>query len=311
MAALHKAFYVSWWPDVPKRLISRHGLTTAMQEATGGPSIAGYLSLLRVGNCVMAALGMLLAAIISAGLDSIESHLQNIVISVVIVVSFTGAGNAMNDYFDRETDRIAHPRRPLPTGRVTPGAAILVSGVLFLIAGALSFFVGWWSVIIVLTSVFVMISYELALKREGLAGNFAISWLTGALFLFGGASVDSMDVAWILCALAFLATMGREIVKDIQDVGGDAASRQTLPMRVGERDAGIVASGFFLSAVALSPIPYVLDLLSIWYVPAVAVADAIFIYCALVHFANPSRGQMIAKVAMLVALIAFLLGGIL
>jgi len=311
MAALHKAFYVSSWPDVPKRLISRHGLITAMQEATDGPSVAGYLSLLRVGNCIMAALGMLLAAIISAGLDSIEPHLQSIAISAVIVVSFTGAGNAMNDYFDRETDRIAHPRRPLPMGRVTPGSAILVSGVLFLVAGVLSLLVGWWSVIIVLTSVFVMISYELALKREGLAGNLAISWLTGALFLFGGASVDSMDVAWILCALAFLATMGREIVKDIQDVGGDAASRQTLPMRVGARDAGVVASGFFVSAIALSPIPYVLDLLSIWYVPAVAVADAIFIYCALVHFANPSRGQMIAKVAMLVALIAFLLGGIL
>jgi len=311
MAALHKAFYVWSWPDVPKRLIFRHSLTIVMQEPTGTPSIKGYLSLFRVGNCVMAALGMLLAAIISAGLDAVEPHLWDIVVSVIIVVSFTGAGNAMNDYFDRETDRIAHPRRPLPMGRVTPSGTILASGVLFLVACALSFLVGWWSVIIVLTSAFVMISYELALKREGLAGNFAISWLTGALFLFGGASVDRMDVAWILCALAFLATMGREIVKDIQDVRGDSTSRRTLPMRIGERDAGVVASGFFVSAVALSPIPYVLDLLSIWYVPAVAVADAIFIYCASVHFANPSRGQMIAKVAMLVALIAFLLGGIL
>ena len=126
----------------------------------------------------------------------------------------------------------------------------------------------------------------------------------------GGAAVDSMALAWILAALAFFATLGREIVKDIQDIEGDMGSRHTLPMRIGVRNAGAVGSSAFVIAVALSPLPYLLDLLSLWYVPIVLAADGIFIYCALIHFRSPEKGQRVAKLAMLVALIAFLAGGV-
>jgi geranylgeranylglycerol-phosphate geranylgeranyltransferase len=259
----------------------------------------------------MGAVGALLAAVICAGVSGAEDAAVDIVLSMLVVVMFTGAGNALNDYFDRETDKVAHPERPIPMGLIAPRTALNVSVVLFAATLVLSFFVNLWSFAIVATSMIVMIGYEVLLKAEGLAGNLAISWLTGALFLFGGAAVESMPVAWILALLAFLATLGREIVKDIQDMEGDRGTRLTLPMRVGRGRAGIVASVAFFGAVALSPAPYLLDLLSVLYVPAVAVADGIFIYCALVHFADPERGQKIAKLAMLVSLIAFLLGGVL
>jgi geranylgeranylglycerol-phosphate geranylgeranyltransferase len=155
-----------------------------------------------------------------------------------------------------------------------------------------------------------MVYYEMILKAKGLSGNLAIGWLTGALFLFGGAAVEGLELAWILAALAFLATLGREIVKDIEDVEGDKGSRLTLPIRIGKRNAGVAASVSFVAAVALSPVPYLLDLLSAWYVPAVVVSDAIFIYCALIQFRNPRMGQKVAKLAMFVALVAFLLGGV-
>jgi len=46
-------------------------------------------------------------------------------------------------------------------------------------------------------------------------------------------------------------------------------------------------------------------------VAGVLFADAIFIYCSIVHFRNPRQGQKWAKYGMLVALVAFLLGGLL
>ncbi len=258
----------------------------------------------------MAALGALLAAIVCGGIDELSDYAGQIAFSLAVVVSFTAAGNAYNDYFDREIDRIAHPQRPLPSGTVTPYGALLSANVLFAVALGLSFFITVYSVVIVITSVLVMVVYERFLKAEGLAGNLAISWLTCALFLFGGAAVDRLELAWILAALAFLATLGREIVKDIQDIEADKGFRRTLPMRIGAKNAGIVAASSFLAAVLLSPAPYVLDLLSIWYVLVVAVADAIFIYCALIQFRNPEEGQKEAKLAMFVALLAFLVGGV-
>jgi geranylgeranylglycerol-phosphate geranylgeranyltransferase len=281
-----------------------------MSERRGSSAVMGYLKMFRLGNCVMGALGCLLAAIVCGGLDALDSYTLEIVLSMATVFSFTVAGNSLNDYFDRETDKVAHPERPLPSGMVKPSGALTFSIVSFGVAVGFSVFVSIWSLIIVLTSIAVMVGYELLLKAEGFAGNLAISWLTGALFLFGGAAVERMELAWILAALAFLATLGREIVKDVQDIQGDKGFRRTLPMRVGIKRAGAVGSASFLGAVALSPVPYLQNLLSIWYVPVVAAADAIFIYCALIHFRSPKQGQQVAKLAMLVALLAFLLGGV-
>jgi len=282
-----------------------------MQSEVGAGLSSGYLGLFRLGNCAMGALGALLAAIVCVGIDGLEEFATEVLVSMAIVVLFTAGGNSLNDYFDRETDKVAHPRRPIPSGRVRPSSALALSIALFASAQLLSFFVNIWSVLIVATSIIVMVGYEKLLKAEGFAGNLAISWLTGALFLFGGAAVDSLELAWILAALAFLATLGREIVKDVQDIEGDRGSRRTLPMRIGSRRAGVVGSMAFVAAVVLSPFPYLLELLGWEYLPVVVVADAIFIYCALIHFKNPEKGQKVAKLAMFVALLAFLVGGIL
>jgi geranylgeranylglycerol-phosphate geranylgeranyltransferase len=259
----------------------------------------------------MAALGALLAAVACAGIEGLSDFWAEVLLSMAVVFCFTAAGNSFNDYFDREVDRVAHPDRPIPRGLVSPSGALNTALALFGVAVLLSILVSIVSFFIVVTSVLVMVGYEKLLKAEGLAGNLAISWLTGALFLFGGAAVESLDLAWILAALAFLATLGREIVKDVQDIEGDRGSRITLPMRIGPKKSGVAASVAFVAAVGLSPAPYLLGLMSEWYLPAVLVADAIFIYVALIHFRNPQKGQKVAKLAMIVALLAFLIGGVL
>jgi len=282
-----------------------------MRDSAGTWRPQGYLKLFRLGNCVMAALGALLASVICAGVNEVSDFVMQIALSMAVVVSFTAAGNSLNDYYDREIDRVAHPERPIPSGKVAPQTARALAFGLFAIAFVLSVFVSWQSVTIAIVSMVIIVGYERSLKAEGFAGNLAISWLTGALFLFGGAAVGKLELAWILAALALLATLGREVVKDIQDIEGDKGSRRTLPMRVGVKNAGIAGSAAFFGAVALSPLPYLLNLLSIWYAPVVAVADGIFIYCALIHFQNPEKGQKVAKLGMLVALLAFFLGGVL
>jgi geranylgeranylglycerol-phosphate geranylgeranyltransferase len=110
--------------------------------------------------------------------------------------------------------------------------------------------------------------------------------------------------------MAMLATLGREIVKDVQDMGSDF-DRRTLPQRIGARKAGVIASTAFLVAVSLSFEPYLAGRFGLAYLAAVLFADAIFIYCSIVHFRNPRQGQKWAKYGMLVALVAFLLGGLL
>lgn len=266
-----------------------------------------YLQLFRLGNCVMGVLGVLLAALIGIRGAFLE-HLPELGVASAVVFFFIAAGNSLNDYVDRGIDKKAHPERPLPSGKLAPRKVLYLSGFLFIISNLLSLLLDLISFTIVISATVIMILYEGITKRKGLAGNLSISLLTGGLFLLGGAVVGAVERTLILALMAMLATLGREIIKDIEDLEADF-DRSTLPKRIGVRNAGIVGSLALLCAVILSFVPYMTGDLGLAYLLPVFLADAIFIYCSIVHFGNPTRGQKLAKAGMMVALLAFLLGG--
>jgi geranylgeranylglycerol-phosphate geranylgeranyltransferase len=272
------------------------------------------IQLLRPINCFMVALAVLVGALIAGGFAGVEIHIWSLGLACVVAFIFTGAGNSLNDYYDRKIDRINHPERPIPSGRIRPEFALNLAIILFFIALVIAYFINYIAFTIVVANLIVMVSYEVIFKVRGLAGNLNISWLTGTTFLFGGAAVLMVERTIILAVLAFLATLGREIAKDIEDIGGDIG-RYTLPMKMGIKNAGSVASISLAIAVALSPLPILLKLFSsqgiIYYLPAIIVADAIFIYCISLLVRGKAGASNTLKGAMLVALMAFLAGGIL
>jgi 4-hydroxybenzoate polyprenyltransferase len=48
---------------------------------------------------------------------------------------------------------------------------------------------------------------------------------------------------------------------------------KTLAVRYGEKTAALTAVLFYLSAVLLSPTPWLLHLVSFWFIPLVAITD--------------------------------------
>jgi geranylgeranylglycerol-phosphate geranylgeranyltransferase len=252
---------------------------------------------------------------VSTLLESLSFALQ----AAAIAVLFTAAGNTLNDYYDRETDRVNHPERPIPSGQVTARGALAVAGLLFAATVPWSLFLRWELLAVVLVNLAFMASYEAVFKRTGLRGNLLIAWLVASLFLFGGLALypdlPALLPVLVLALLAFLATLGREIVKDIEDVGGDT-DRETLPMRIGTTGAARVAAASFVLAVGLSGLPPALQMLGLLprlglaYLPVVLVADAILIYAALNSTRRPGLSQRAAKYGMMVALLAFLVGAL-
>lgn len=265
-----------------------------------------YVQLFRIGNCIIGVVGLILGAFIAEGLQIVD-HATELVLASAVVFTFIVGGNALNDYTDREVDKKAHPNRPIPSGRITPRTALTISAIMFTVSFVLSLALDWISILIVSSAIGVMILYETWSKRAGLAGNVSISWLTAALFLLGGSVVGSPEKTVIFALMAFLATLGREIVKDIEDMEADF-DRRTLPKRIGRKWAGVLGSLALLLAVVLSFEPFISGYLSTGYLMVVVMADAIFIYCSIVHFQNPTKGQTWAKYGMLVALLAFLIG---
>jgi len=90
--------------------------------------MGGFLALLRPGNGVVASAAVLAGALAGAGPPAVEgTTLVRVALGCAAAFCFIGAGNALNDFFDREIDKKAHPDRPIPSGRVTPRAALWVS----------------------------------------------------------------------------------------------------------------------------------------------------------------------------------------
>ena len=271
-----------------------------------------FLELCRPFTSALTSLAVIAAMLIETG-SSINLYLNVMLIAAAAIFLFSSAGNVLNDYFDREIDKINHPERPIPSNRVKAGDALKFSVALFLLSLLFAVFLNFFCVIIALLAFTLQILYELKFKRYYLSKNFTIAFLTGMLFVFGGVAVKNFDILFaispsiIFAVLAFLAIFGREIVKDIEDFKGDA-DRLTLPKKIDVKGAGIVAAIFLLLSVALSPVPYLYLKFNLAYVFLVSVTDLMFIYCLIIQLKNPKRARKIIKLGMLIALVAFIVG---
>ncbi len=275
----------------------------------------GLYRLARPLNCAMAAVGVVIGGVVAIGSGVLGAYARPLFYAALAAALSTAGGNALNDLADRETDKVNHPDRPLVTGAVSVPEARNFALAVFVAAAALGGAASPGCFAMVLLNAAVMYVYEMRLKARGAAGNLAIAYLVGSIFLFAGFAVFSGNLTpllrtGVLALLAFLTTVGREITKDIEDMAGDV-DRRTLPQRIGAKPAGRVAAAALVAGVGLSVLPWVESVLSWPYAVVVVVADGMFIYAALYSAARPALSQRVTKYGMVVALAAFLVGGLL
>ncbi len=266
----------------------------------------GFVELLRMGNAIAAGGLTFTGAFVAGGLESPVG----LVIAVVATVLATGAGNAMNDYFDREVDAINRPDRPIPRGAVPAGWALWGSILLFVVAFGITLLLPLLAIAIAVVNLVVLVAYTELFKGLPGVGNALVAYLTGSTFLFGGAAVGGELTAVVsLFALAACATMAREIVKDVEDVAGDREEGlRTLPIVVGERGSLWLAAGFVAVAIVASPAPYLLDIFRVVYLVVLLPAVVLMGWAVRRSFRDPSSGQGWLKAAMFMAAGAFIVG---
>jgi len=260
----------------------------------------------------MAGVAVFVGALVGVSLNS--SLTLPILLAFLAAAFVTAGGNTMNDYFDREVDAtsISHKKRPIPSGELLPKEAIQFAAFCFILGIFLSIFINLLCLIIASVNAFFLVVYDAYLKGRGFSGNIIISYLVASTFLFGGAAVGELSLVsalTLLFAMAFLANLGREIVKDVEDIASDKGKRKTLPMKIGEKGSVMGASLSLGVAVVLSPLPLIWEVLGQGYL-LVIVADAVLTVSIFTSFRDAHAGQKLIKVGMLLALIAFILGGI-
>jgi len=273
------------------------------------------LRLVRAGNLGVSFVGTVVGGLVArgAGVSVPLSLWVFLVLAGISTALVTAGGNVLNDLLDLEGDRVNHPDRPLVTGEVSVRTARGLAAGLFVLGAVIVIPVALAEplvAVILVVAVALLLGYEFRFKQVGFGGNLVVAFLTGMVFLYGGAAAGNPVILLPFAAMAFLATLSREVIKDMEDIAGDVG-RQTLPQRHGLGVASATArvaaiGGIVLSAVPLAWFVSLVSGVGIIYVVLVGAADAVF-GVSIWHLPNRLHyEQTMSKVAMSVALFAFL-----
>lgn len=267
--------------------------------------------LIRPVNVLLGMLSIFMGAVLTATLQPA----LNVFLACMSGGAIMAGGNAINDYFDVEIDRINKPHRPIPSARITRENARVWSIILFTLGLFLSIFInrtGFLLAILVSAGLYI---YSARLKRTLISGNLAVSLFSATSFVYGGVAVGRIKETVIPAGFAFLFHFGREIIKDIEDQTADeSALARTLPIRFGPRAALILATLVFVTLTLFTLFPYFLGLYGKAYLWTVTVGVDLIILVALAFLwlrpapAHFGRVAKILKADMLVGLVALYLG---
>jgi geranylgeranylglycerol-phosphate geranylgeranyltransferase len=224
----------------------------------------------------------------------------------------SAGGYVINDYFDIEIDRINRPDRPLPAGRLQPWQALVWALVLCAAGTIVALAVNLTCGGIAATVTMLLFVYSAWLKRTVLAGNLAVSIAAASAFIFGGAAAGDMVPALIPGALAFCFHLGREIIKDLEDMQGDRALQaRTLPVVAGETAGRWAVTVVFALLMIVTVLPYWFHIYGLYYLYAVVLGVDIILVSLLFliwQSRNYGKASRILKVDMIVGLVAVCLG---
>jgi len=277
--------------------------------------ISGFVRLMRPINCAMMGFAVFVGAVL-ADPQFFNAAWLGVLYGFVTGFMLTAASMTINDYYDRAIDAINEPFRPIPSGSVSARQALVFVFVLSAVGFAFAYLTSVLCLVVAIVSWVVVVTYVTVGKRSGLPGNLLVSTCVAIPFIYGSITVLSQVPLSVLLftLMAFLSNTGREITKGIVDVKGDEAEGvKTLAVRYGEKSAAVAASLFYVSAVALTPVPWLLGLVSFWFIPLVLVTDIGLVASSalLLRDYSRERARKIKKLVLLlfvVGLLAFVVG---
>jgi geranylgeranylglycerol-phosphate geranylgeranyltransferase len=276
---------------------------------TAATPARGLIALLRLPYWLMTGgLSLLTAFAITKSMIAPDKILL-IFFSMALI---TSAGFAINDYFDRESDAVIKPKRPIPSGVLSLKQVVAISGVLFAVGLVMASLINWLSFAIIAVDSVLLLIYSFMVKRKsGFVANVLVGILTGTAFLYGEATITSPStislISISLYPIAF-GTIGGNVLRDVLSVEGDSkVGYPTLPQKIGGANSTKVAAVFFLLTGLLSPLPYFIGKFTIAYLPLILLWSVLLIYASVRLITSASTVQNVRKYERIVTMSMILL----
>ncbi len=109
-------------------------------------------------------------------------------------------------------------------------------------------------------------------------GNLVVSLVVATALVYGGLSMGSIEPALTAAVFAFLTTLARELLKDVQDLAGDAAHAvSSLAVVMGPQAVVRMAILILLVTIGLTVIPFLVLGYSGMYLMLMMIADGMIL----------------------------------
>jgi len=230
----------------------------------------------------------------------------NFLILIFATVFITAAGYIINDYFDAKIDALNKPDRIIIGNKIERRLALFLHTIFNILGVLLGFYVSFIINLPSLGLIFPIVSgllwfYSTTYKKQLLIGNIVISCITALVpliviffeipalnsfyrdLIISKGEDFSYVIHWIYfyAFFAFILTLIREIVKDMEDFEGDEAyGRNTLPIVSGIKiTKSIVCSLIILFLIFLGFIylTYLNDMITLIYILVFIIIPLLFV----------------------------------
>lgn len=227
-------------------------------------TILAFFNLVRFGNLLfIAATQFLFYGLVYGSLVEMPVNLHlfegPFLLLVIASIFIAAGGYVINDYFDVQIDQVNRPNSVVVDRHIKRRNAIIWHAVLSVSGLSCTFIVaqstGKWSLLLMnILSVFLLWVYSTKYKKTLLVGNVIISLLTAwvilSVYWFAARGWDANYVwlddemhydvkklfkyAMTYAGFAFIMTLIREVIKDLEDMHGDAQfGCKTMPIEWG------------------------------------------------------------------------------
>jgi len=255
------------------------------------------------------------------------------VLLVAATVLITAGGYVINDYFDIKTDLINKGK--VIVGTKIPRRQAMMWHNLFNIAGvSAGFYISWKEGYIWLGALFLVVSgllyfYSASYKRQFLIGNIIVAILTAMVpllvvfyewpplykyYTINAITLPKINLIfyWVggFALFAFLTTLTREIIKDIEDFEGDVAyGRNTVPVVIGVLSSKVLSVSLIFITIALLYLAwyfFINDTITLIYLSAAIVLPLLYVIYRVVISSNRKQLHSASSVMKIVMLTGIL-----
>ncbi len=139
-----------------------------------------------------------------------------------------GFGNAINDCFDVVADRLDKPGRLIASGRLTVRQGYVSATIHVVLGLASAALVNVTCLLIAATAALLLYAYSAFGKRLLIVSNIWVASVSALTFMYAAAAGNNWEWMQIRLALlgalfGFLFHLGREMIKDAEDISGDSS----------------------------------------------------------------------------------------